>query len=260
VVAGFAQVPQIDANGVVNAASWSSPVSPGAPTAVFGTDLAASQQAGTPPYATTLGGTTVTINGTAAPLLFVSPGQINFQMPSAVANSEWFNVASAQMVVTMAAGSSASVTFGLGSLPGLFTADGSGCGQAAALNIRADGSVSVNSPSSSAAPGDYVALYGTGFGFSAMQPVDGAAARGVATLQTAPGLTLDGSLTPTIAYAGLAPTLTGMDQINFQVPAVTRKGCAVPVVASEGWAVRPRRSRLRTGAGSAAIRRRNRTQ
>ena len=201
---------------------------------MFGTNLAAKQQSATPPYPTTLGGTTVTINGTAAPLLFVSPGQINFQMPSAIGNSEWFNITSATTVVTTAAGSSTPVTFGLGSLPGLFTADRSGCGQAAALNIRSDGSVSVNTASNSAAPGDYVALYGTGFGFSATQPPDGAAAAGAATLQTMPGLTVDENLTASIAYAGLAPTLAGVDQINFQVPAVTRNGCAVPVLASAG--------------------------
>jgi uncharacterized protein (TIGR03437 family) len=233
-VAGLAQVPQIDANGVVNAASWSAPVSPGALAAVFGSNLAASIQAGTPPYPTTLGGTTVTINGTAAPLLFVSPGQINFQMPSAIANSEWFNVVSAQIVVTTSAGASAPVTFALGPLPGLFTVNGSGCGQAAALNIRAGGGVSVNSASNSAAPGDSVALYGTGFGFSATQPADGTGSPEAATLMSIPGLLVDGSLTPTIAYAGLAPTLAGVDQINFQVPVVTRNGCAVPVLASDG--------------------------
>ena len=244
VTSGFGQVPQVAANGVLNAASWSSPVSPGALATVFGSNLALKQQSATPPYptalggtslgGTSLGGTTVTINGTAAPLLFVSPGQINFQMPSAVANSEWFNVSSATIVVTTAAGSSAPVAFGLASLPGLFTADGSGCGQASALNIRADGSVSVNSAANSAAPGDYVALYGTGFGFSATQPPDGMAATGAATLQTMPGVTVDQTLTASIAYAGLAPTLAGVDQINFQVPAATRNGCAVPVLASEG--------------------------
>jgi uncharacterized protein (TIGR03437 family) len=234
VTSGFAQVPQVAANGVLNAASWSSPVSPGALAAVFGSNLASKQESATPPYPAALGGTTVTINGTAAPLLFASPGQINFQMPSALANSEWFNVSSATIVVTTAAGSSAPVEFGLASLPGLFTADGSGCGQAAALNIRADGSVSVNSPTNSATPGDYVALYGTGFGFSATQPPDGTAAAGAAALQTMPGVTVDQNLTASIAYAGLAPTLAGVDQINLQVPAATRNGCAVPVLASAG--------------------------
>jgi uncharacterized protein (TIGR03437 family) len=232
--AGLAQVPQVDANGVVNAASWSSPVSPGALAAVFGHNLVEKQQSSTAPYPNTLGGTTVTINGIAAPLLFVSPGQINFQMPSAVANSEWFNITSATIVVTTAAGSSTPVTFGLGSLPGLFTADGSGCGQAAALNIRPDGSVSVNSASNSAAPGDYVALYGTGFGFSTMQLPDGMASAGAVTLQTMPGISVDQSLSASIGYAGLAPTLAGVDQINFQVPAVTRNGCAAPILASAG--------------------------
>ncbi len=234
VSASFAQVPQVDANGVVNAASWSSPVSSGALAAVFGSNLATQQQFATAPYPITLGGTMVTINGTPAPLLFVSPGQINFQMPAAIGNSEWFNAVSATIVVTTAAGASMPVTFGVESLPGLFTADGSGCGQAAALNIRPDGSVSVNSASNSAAPGDYVALYGTGFGFSATQPPDGAATAGAARLQTMPSVTVDESLTAAIVYAGLAPTLPGVDQINFQVPAAARNGCAVPVIASAG--------------------------
>jgi hypothetical protein len=49
-----------------------------------------------------------------------------------------------------------------------------------------------------------------------------------------PGLTVDQTLKANIAYAGLAPTLAGVDQINFQVPAATRNGCAVPVLASAG--------------------------
>jgi hypothetical protein len=136
--------------------------------------------------------------------------------------------------VTTAAGSSAAYAFGVGSQPGLFTLSGEGCGQAAALNIRADGSVSVNSASNSAAPGDYVALFGTGLGFSSTQPADGAGATGPAPIETASGLMLDESLTPMLAYAGLAPTLPGVDQINFRVPAATRNGCAVPVSASAG--------------------------
>src|SRR6185312_6951241 len=37
-----------------------------------------------------------------------------------------------------------------------------------------------------------------------------------------------------LLYAGLAPGLPGVDQINFQVPATTRNGCAVPVTGSQG--------------------------
>lgn len=228
----FAQVPRIDS--VVNAASWSAPVSPGALAAVFGTNLAATTAPGTPPYQTTLGGTTVTINGVAAPLLFVSPGQINFQMPSSVANTEWFTITGANIVVTTAAGASGQVTFDVGSMPGLFTADASGCGQATALNIRADGSASMNSALHSAAPGDYIALYGTGLGFAGSEPPDGMAATGPANLTQMPGLLLNETTGVTPLYAGLAPTLPGVDQVNFQIPAGTRNGCSVPVSVSAG--------------------------
>ena len=71
---------------------------------MFGNNLAATQQSATAPYPTMLGGTTATINGTAAPPLFVSPGQVNFQMPSTVANSQWFNIKSATVVVSTAGG------------------------------------------------------------------------------------------------------------------------------------------------------------
>ncbi len=232
----FAQAPQITAGGVVNAASWSSPVSPGALAAVFGTNLAASTASAAPPYPTQLGGTTVTINGVAAPLVFVSPGQINFQMPQSVTDTAWFTIVSAQIVVTTTAGSNTPVTFAVGSMPGIFTADRSGCGQAAALNIQADGSVSVNSASNSAAPGDYIALYGTGLGFAAQQPPDGMGATGPANLSQMPGLLLNETTGVTPVYAGLAPMLAGVDQINFQIPAGTRNGCAVPVSASAGLA------------------------
>src|SRR5579871_2538348 len=144
-----------------------------------------------------------------------------------------FVIDEASLVVTTTAGSSAPVLVALTSAyPGFFTSNETGCGQAAALNIRPDGTVSINSPSNSAAPGDYVALFGTGFGLAVTQPTDGVAAAGPASLQSTPRLLLDGNpVTP--SYAGLAPTLAGVDQINFQVPASTRNGCAVPISASQ---------------------------
>jgi uncharacterized protein (TIGR03437 family) len=45
---------------------------------------------------------------------------------------------------------------------GVFTADASGCGQGAVLNVAAGGSVSVNSATNSASPGDWIAIYATG--------------------------------------------------------------------------------------------------
>ena len=102
----FAQAPVITSGGVVSAASWSSPLAPGELVAIFGTNLAAGQQTATPPYPITLGGTSVTFNGIAAPVVFVSSGQVNVQIPSSVtATASLTNTAS--VVVTTAAGSSA---------------------------------------------------------------------------------------------------------------------------------------------------------
>ena len=144
-------------------------MAPGAIVAIFGTNLAEGQQSANAPLPFTLGGTSVTINGVPAPLTFVSPAQINAQVPSSlpVPGPNSF-IAAVSVVVTNSAGSSAPALVGLvAGNPGIFSADASGCGLAAALNIRPDGTVSRNSPSNSAAVGDYVALFGTGFGLAA---------------------------------------------------------------------------------------------
>jgi uncharacterized protein (TIGR03437 family) len=79
------------------------------------------------------------VNGVAAPLYFVSPGQINAQMPWV---PEFSMPPSAGVAVTTPGGAGPSFTVSqIFSAPGVYTADSSGCGQAAALNITpADGS------------------------------------------------------------------------------------------------------------------------
>jgi uncharacterized protein (TIGR03437 family) len=67
---------------VVNPATYSTAVSPGMLVAVFGTNLAsaASTASGSPlPYS--LGGVSAAVNGIAAPLAYVSPTQVNLQIP-----------------------------------------------------------------------------------------------------------------------------------------------------------------------------------
>src|SRR5205814_5351732 len=77
--------PLIGTNGIVNGASFSRDaiVSPGSIVSLFGVNLAlATQSASALPLPTTLAGTQVLVGGTAAPLFYVSPTQINFQMPT----------------------------------------------------------------------------------------------------------------------------------------------------------------------------------
>jgi uncharacterized protein (TIGR03437 family) len=179
----------------------------------------------------------VTIDGVPAPLAYVSPTQINAQVPGSLAAPGFTSglaIAGANVVVTTSAGLTASMQVGLSEgAPGFFSADGSGCLQAAALNTAPDGTVAANSASNTAQAGDYISLFGTGFGPAVDQPPDGSAG-GASPLQTTPRVFLDGNaVTP--SYAGLAPGLVGVDQINFRVPDTVRNGCSVPLSASQGF-------------------------
>src|ERR1019366_3472426 len=67
---------------VLNAASYSSNIAPGTWVAIFGTQLAPGAASATSvPYPASLNGVSVTFKGTAAPLAYVSPTQINAFYP-----------------------------------------------------------------------------------------------------------------------------------------------------------------------------------
>jgi uncharacterized protein (TIGR03437 family) len=233
-------LPQITSAGVVNAASYAQPISPGSIVSIFGTNLANSRATASGiPLPTELGGSSVTVNGTKAPLFFVSPNQINLQVPSSAPWS-YSDYTQAAIVVTTLAGASASVqapVFQSG--PSLFSTDGSGCGQAAAWNVGADGKVSANSRSNSAAPGDFVSLYGIGFGLPGIPVGDGTFLGYGDSFQIAPGVVLDDELLPYFSYAGLAPTIVGVDQINIRIPPGTPEGCAIPVAVESAGMLGP---------------------
>src|SRR6185369_10567194 len=80
------QAPVVSDNGVVSATGAAGkPVSPGSLISIFGTGLAAAPAtADTVPLSTTLSDSSVTINGTAAPLSYASPTQISAQVPWSV--------------------------------------------------------------------------------------------------------------------------------------------------------------------------------
>ena len=224
------QPPQIQPGGVVNAASYAQPIAPGSIAAIFGDNLAGgTASASGEPLPYELAGTSVTVDGVSAPIFFVSPGQINIQVPRAL-NLTFFAFTPflfVNVVVTNSSGSSAPASTPVYPFsPALFTVDSSGCGQAAALNVNADGSVSVNSPSNSASVGDAISLYGTGFG--PVSPPDGTPATGVSYLENSP-LIFIGGIEAAPSFWGNAPGLVGVDQINFTIPPGTPEGCAVPL-------------------------------
>lgn len=208
---------------VVNAASFSTAaLSPGMLFSIFGSWLAPlTASAPSVPLPLTLADVSVTVNGTEAPLLFVSPQQINAQMPSAVTTGQ----ATVIVRVSGAASSQASVTISAAA-PGIFTdADE----HAAALN--ADGTT--NQDSDPAPAGSVVSVFFTGLGAVNQSMVDGEAAPATAVGLLTPSVTATiGGMPAAVQFAGLAPGWVGLGQVNLQVPALTTG--TFPVVITVG--------------------------
>ena len=76
-----ASYPVVAGNGVGNAASVAGRVSPSALATVFGTNFALANAAAKSPLPISLAGVSVTVNGQTSPILYVTPAQVNFQVP-----------------------------------------------------------------------------------------------------------------------------------------------------------------------------------
>src|ERR1039457_4741768 len=76
-----APAPLISPGGVVPLDGTESIIAPGELVSIFGTNLASETANWNGNFPTSLGGTSVEIDGKAAFLMFVSPGQINLQAP-----------------------------------------------------------------------------------------------------------------------------------------------------------------------------------
>jgi uncharacterized protein (TIGR03437 family) len=170
---------------VVNAASYapgsvSAPdigmVSRGELVTIFGTNLGPPSPA---PMSITAGGfvdttstsgVSVTVDSRPAPLIYVSENQISIQIP-------YEAVVGPSNVVSVTNGFNPPVTATVtvaATAPGLFTADGSGTGQAAALNYNAVTKLyTLNSSTNLAKIGDTVILYLTGEGVFDSAPLLG---------------------------------------------------------------------------------------
>ena len=219
--------------GVVNAASFAPPtypVSGGTLISAFGSGLAtAAEQAQAIPLPTNLGGVSVTVNGVAAPLLFVSGEQINLQVPFGASGS------SATIVVNNNGTASNEVAVPLAaSSPGIFSVDGTGFGPG--TFVHADFSLGLVSEAAPAAPGDTVIIFLTGLG-ALNPPIPDGAAGPVDPLSrtTDPDLlVLFGSEAGTVLFSGAAPDFVGLYQINVTIPNPVVTGAAVPVAIFTG--------------------------
>jgi uncharacterized protein (TIGR03437 family) len=190
-------------------------------------DMAGLQLDGSGRVATYLGDTQVLFNGVAAPLLAALSHQLNAVVPQSVAGAS-----SVEVVVTHGGHvSSTWMTPVSTSDPALFTLDGSGKGQAAALN--ADGSL--NGPSNPDARGKFITLFGSGFGeWNQLVPDGAVISSSPPTLKTSVSVTIGGA-DAQVLYAGGAPALVnGVVAVNAVIPLNTAPGGAVSVVVTVG--------------------------
>lgn len=224
-------------SAVVNSASYASgPIAPGELVTIGGSGLGPTTALGlaldsSGKVATTLGGVQVFFNSTPAPLIYVSPTQINAVVPYEVTGQ--LNV-----LVSVRYQARTSVTFPLTttfSAPGLFTLNASGTGPGAIVNQ--DGTI--NRPSSPARKGAVVTLYLTGEGQTAPAGITGNVTTAISGPQPTPrpilpvSVFIGGQQAP-LSFIGEAPGIVaGVLQVNALIPTDAASG-DLPVEVTVG--------------------------
>jgi len=183
-------------------------IAPGSLISIFGSGLApATYYASNTPLPLSIGDVSVTVNGMSAPVLFVSPHQINVQMPNGVAAGP------ANLVVRVHGALSAPMAVSVKpAAPSLFMGAE---GQAAALNPDGSG----NSLHSPAVPGSFISLFFTGQGPVDSFVEDGDAPQaGKIVRATSDVSATIGGVAADVDFAGLAPGFPGVAQLNLKIP------------------------------------------
>jgi uncharacterized protein (TIGR03437 family) len=225
----------ISVSGIVNSASNQlGAISPGLVVVIYGSGLGPANLTqytlnsnGLIPQS--LAGTSVFFNGAAAPVLYTSANQVAAVVP--------FNLNNATLVQTYVqyqGQTSTPVNLSVAFVtPAIFTLNGSGTGQAAAVN-NTDGSV--NGAAHPVKIGDYIQFYITGAGPTNPPSVDGQpnAVPLPVPIVTPVTVTIGGKqVTP--QFVGGAPgAVAGVTQVNVQIPSGITAGNAVPVVVTVG--------------------------
>ena len=217
----------ITLSAVTNAASnQAGSIAPGEIVVLYGSGLGPAQLTiGVPgpdgKMPTALGGTSVTFNGTAAPILYTSPNQVSAVVPFGITGTS-------VQVSAKYFGQSAPVKPFPAEVaaPGVFTVDYSGKGQAVAF----DQNQQPNSATNPTPRGTQLTLLATGLGQTVPAGTDGLL--GSAPLPSSaaqPVVTIGGQAAPFVSATGVAGQVAGMMQVTVQIPAGIQPGAAVPV-------------------------------
>lgn len=205
-----------------NGASFKSSFAPGAVLSLFGSGLSpVTQSASSVPLPLSISGVEVLVNGTVAPLYYVSPTQLNVQIPyeTTVGTTAVLSINNNGQVTTQN-------ILVASAAPGIFTS--------------ISGALV---PTSSASTGQEIAFFVTGAG--AVQPAisDGAAPASTTALADLPKpdqsttVTI-GGVSANIDFIGIPESLVGVTQINVTVPSGVPAGTQ-PVIVTIGGVKSP---------------------
>jgi uncharacterized protein (TIGR03437 family) len=217
-------------SGVVSASAFGafSSVAPGSWVEIYGSGLAPSTQGWTGAdfegnnAPTALNGVSVSIGGQVAFVDYISPTQVNAQLPSNIATG-----GTLQLTVTNGSETSAAVNVNVNATePGLLApASFKIGGNQYVVAQHSDGSYVLpvgaiaGVSSSPAKPGETIVIYGVGFG--SVTPNIPAGEIATETNQLSVSLQILFGKTPAkLPYFGLAPNFVGLYQFNVTVPAV----------------------------------------
>ena len=213
---------------VVSAADGASPVAPGGLMSVLGTNLSATNLAtSASPLPTVLNDSCLIVNGQPVPLLYVSPAQVNAQMPAQASG----NVA---MSIHTPGGVSNTVSLTvLAGAPAVFHSATSGDLSNIPTVVRFSNGLVVTS-TNPVHRGDILTIYLTGLGAVNPRVADGVPAPldPLSTTVVNPSVDIGGSGCP-VLFSGLVPGYVGLYVLNVSVPSSTPQGLSVPLTISE---------------------------
>jgi uncharacterized protein (TIGR03437 family) len=239
------QRPQVNPSGIVNTANYQATFAPGSVVSIFGQNLASSASSSTTPLPAVMGGSCVTIDNAAVPLLMTSPEQINVQLPfdltaarhSVIVRSIDKSTTTAAQTITVAKYA-----------PAVFV--NTQTGQA---EIYHDNGTLVTKDSP-ATRDQSLSIYASGLGVTtggkvtagSLSPADPPAV--TQPIKVYLGNPSYKQAEVIVEWSGLVPGTIGIYQIKVRVPGEHMKGDALPVILRIGGVDSPK-----TGTGAAVI-------
>jgi uncharacterized protein (TIGR03437 family) len=226
----YASVAPPQINSVVNAGDGGSDIAPGGLISVYGNQLSPVNMASSEiPLPTALANSCLSVNGQPMPILFVSPNQVNAQMPFQA-------IGDVTLILRTPGGQSDNYNLVIQpNAPSVFMAAVGPQVNVPTVIRDDDNKLVTDSHPIHRRSNTALTIYLTGLGPT--EPAVGSGQPGPsnppAVTLTQPTVTLGGANLP-VLFSGLAPGLVGVDQINVSVPFTVPEGMSVPLAITQG--------------------------